>query len=167
MILKKILTNKMWIVAKIKKDNFKIFKSKLLEKLSNINFYFPKIKGKTKDKNLLGNYIFCYHDSFIKENLRNSFNYTRGLEYFLNGSSSDQKELDNFINYCKKHEDNHGFIKNSFFKNRIDSNGRFTYGPFINSLFKIVGFKKNKLVVEIGNFKVNISDNESAIYQPS
>ena len=144
----------MWIVAKIKKDNLKIFKSKLLKKLSNINFYFPKIKGKTKNKNLLGNYIFCYHDSFIKENLRNSLNYTRGLEYFLNGSSSDQKELDNFINY-------------SFFKNRIDSNGRFTYGPFVNSLFKIVGFRKNKLVVEIGNFKVNISDNESAIYQPS
>ena len=54
-----------------------------------------------------------------------------------------------------------------FFKHRINSKGKFTYGPFINSLFKVLEFKKNKLVVEIGNFKVNISDNESALYQPS
>ena len=157
----------MWIVAKIKKDNLKIFKNKIMERLSNIILYYPKIKGKIKDKNLLGNYIFCYHKSFKKENLRNSFNYTKGLEYFLSGNSFNQKELNAFINYCKNHEDSNGFIKNSFFKNKIDSNGKFTYGPFINSLFKVVEFKKNKLVVEIGNFKVNISDNESALYQPS
>ena len=157
----------MWIVAKIKKNNFTIFAKKLEEKLSNINFYFPKIKGKKLNKNLLGNYVFCFHKSFEKENFQNSLIYTKGLDYFLNNDNSNQIEIKDFINFCKEHEDENGFIKNSFFKHRINSKGKFTYGPFINSLFKVLEFKKNKLVVEIGNFKVNISDNESALYQPS
>ena len=48
----------MWIVAKLK---IKIlnFSKNLKEKLNGVIFYFPKIKEKDLNKNLLGNYVFC------------------------------------------------------------------------------------------------------------
>ena len=38
---------------------------------------------------------------------------------------------------------------------------------FINSLFEVLKIDKSKLLVQIGNLRVNISDNEKALYQPS
>ena len=57
----------MWIVAKIKNNNFNIFSKNLKEKLNEVNFYFPKIKEKIINKNLLGNYVFCYHKLLVIE----------------------------------------------------------------------------------------------------
>ena len=58
-------------------------------------------------------------------------------------------------------------IKNSFFKEKLIKNGKFICGPFINSLFEVLKIEKGKLLVQIGNLRVNISDNEKALYQPS
>ncbi len=157
----------MWVVAKIKNNNFNIFSQNLSEKLNGVNFYFPKIKEKNLNKNLLGNYVFCNHKLFREKNLKLSLNYTKGLEYFLNCDFTNQQEITKFISYCKSHEDQNGFIKNSFFKEKLSRNGKFICGPFINSLFKVLKIEKNKLLVQIGNLRVNISDNEKALYQPS
>tara|TARA_B100001989_G_C24482419_1_gene435164 strand:- start:516 stop:989 length:474 start_codon:yes stop_codon:yes gene_type:complete len=157
----------MWIVAKIKNNNFNIFSQNLSEKLKGVSFYFPKIKEKDLNKNLLGNYVFCNHKLFSDRNFKLSLNYTKGLEYFLNYDFTNQKEIIKFISYCKYHEDQNGFIKNSFFKEKLIKNGKFICGPFINNLFKVLKIEKNKLFVQIGNLRVNISDNEKALYQPS
>ena len=157
----------MWIVAKIKNKNFKIFSKNLKEKLNGVIFYFPKIKEKDLNKNLLGNYVFCHHKLFSDTNFKLSLNYTKGLEYFLNCDFTNQQEITKFISYCKHHEDQGGFIKNSFFKEKLIKNGKFICGPFINSLFEVLKIEKGKLLVQIGNLRVNISDNEKALYQPS
>ena len=69
----------MWIIAKVKKKNFEIFKKELEEKLkSKVTFYFPKVlikkktlsgSIKTNIKNLLGTYIFCYLQNLETKNL--------------------------------------------------------------------------------------------------
>ena len=64
----------MWIVAKIKNNNFKIFEKEFSKKFINekIVFYYPKIKsnsysnGKKIEKHisLLENYVFCKCEKF-------------------------------------------------------------------------------------------------------
>ena len=62
----------MWIVAKIKTNELSQFKEKLSSNFRDTKYYYPKIKqikNKIKnEKNILGNYIFCYHNSFIDNN---------------------------------------------------------------------------------------------------
>ena len=72
----------MWVVAKIKKNSFKIFRDNLEKKIDDkVEFYYPKIslklkeKGKlvSKTKPLLSNYIFCKHEKFDNRNFLNNF----------------------------------------------------------------------------------------------
>ena len=155
----------MWLIAKIKQKNIGIFSNEMKKKLKGLNLYFPKIKNNLKSKNLLGNYIFCYHSYFSNTFEKEKYKNTKGLEYFLNTIDRNQKEIKKFVDNCKKHEDEDGYIKNSFFKNNLNENGKFTYGPFINYLFKTIRKDKNDIIVKIGNFKLKISDNEKALYQ--
>ena len=103
----------MWVVAKIKKKKIKIFKKNLIEKAGqDIQFYCPKIEYnqyfKNKiiklEKSALENYIFCYHSNFSNAVFINKTRFTKGLEYFLNGSYQNQNEIIEFIRYCKRSE---------------------------------------------------------------
>ena len=60
----------MWVVAKVKNKNLKVFQNNFLKKIkSKTIFYEPKIvyeqivknKNIKKYKSLLENYVFCYN----------------------------------------------------------------------------------------------------------
>lgn len=111
----------MWIIAKINSKELSVFKSELNLKFENkVKYYFPKVFIKNKKtnitKNILGNYIFCFHEKF--KDLKNLLvlKYIKGLDYFLTNSKNSQIEILDFINLCKKNENSTGYLKQDFFK---------------------------------------------------
>tara|TARA_Y100000294_G_C8556889_1_gene337523 strand:+ start:1857 stop:2357 length:501 start_codon:yes stop_codon:yes gene_type:complete len=165
----------MWVVAKIKKKEIKIFKKDLIEKLGkDIQFYCPKIiyqkyfgnKVKKIEKFILENYIFCYHAKFKKASTISEIKYLKGLIYFLNGSDQNQKELIQFIEYCKSFENKDGYLTPLFFKTMVTKKAKFLSGPFTNMMFEILERQKNKLKILVGNIVTTISDNNNYLYCP-
>ena len=78
----------MWIVAKVKRKEFNIFKQKLVEEFGkDTQFYHPKIqyqrhiKNKIKkfEKLILENYIFCYHEKFKKSSTVNEVKFLTSI----------------------------------------------------------------------------------------
>ena len=165
----------MWVVAKIKRREIKIFKESLLKKTGqDIEFYCPKIeyhqyfnnKVKRLEKLALENYIFCYHENFRDSSLINKLRYTKGLEYFLNGYCENQKEVVKFIKSCKCSENSKGYLTQNFFKTLINKKAKFISGPFTNMMFEILNKQKNKLKIIVGNVVITISDNSNYLYCP-
>ena len=165
----------MWVVAKIKRREIKIFKENLLKKTGqDIEFYCPKIeyhqyfnnKVKRLEKLALENYIFCYHKNFRDSSLINKLRYIKGLEYFLNGYCENQKEVVKFIKYCKCSENSKGYLTQNFFKTLINKKAKFISGPFTNMMFEILNKQKNKLKIIVGNVVITISDNSNYLYCP-
>ena len=165
----------MWVVAKIKAKEVKIFKKNLIEKLGkDIQFYCPKIeyqqylkrKIKKLEKLALGNYIFCYHKNFNNSIFLNKFRFIKGLEYFLNGHYQNQNEMVEFINYCKCSENNKGYLTQAFFKTITTKKAKFISGPFTNLIFEILEKHKNKLKILIGNIVTAIPDKTKYLYRP-
>ena len=154
----------MWIVTLT--NNSEFFKKELLRRISKLKIYFPKIKSrKNKTKNILGNYLFCYSEKFNSDkNYINTLKNLKGLKQILFADSISQKEILNFINYCKSHEDNYGFIKNSFFKDNIISKGKIENGPFSNYIFEILSKDKKRIEATIGDLKFTISDKSKYSY---
>ena len=71
----------------------------------DLNFYKQIKKNKLyKEFDLLGDYLFCYHTSFIQKGLMDQLKFTKGVKYLLNGSISSQKEIKKFIYKCKSLE---------------------------------------------------------------
>jgi len=155
----------MWTVAKIKIKNINTFKKDLKTKLGNdIKFYHPKIvchkhfgvKVKKFEKFILGNYIFCYHESFKKFNYTHDCRFLKGLEYFLSGYNQNQIQILKFIEHCKKFEDGKGYLTQSFFKTLITKKAKFISGPFTDMIFEIIEKQKNKLKILVGNIVTTI-----------
>ena len=82
----------MWVIAKIKSNQFFTVKKHLTEILGSspisytpqIMFYkYNKNKRSKKIFNLLGDYIFFYHDDFQNPKIINSLNFIKGSKYFL------------------------------------------------------------------------------------
>ena len=164
----------MWLIARIKIKDIEIFKKQLIEKCGEeINFYTPKVlfsqhyKDKIKkfDRFVLENYIFCYNEKFNKSCVVNKFKHTKGLQYFLNGHIQSQKEIQEFISYCKSFENKDGYLIPLFFKKMLKNKGQFTSGPFSNLMFEILEKRKNKLKVLVGNIVTTISDNKNYLYR--
>ena len=165
----------MWVVAKVKNKNLKVFQNNFLKKIkSKTIFYEPKIvyeqivknKNIKKYKSLLENYVFCYNENFKNKTFYNNLKFIEGLEFFLDGHLYYQNEISNFIDYCKSFEDKNGFIKNTFFKNIVCNKAKFVSGPFMNMTFDIIEKQKNKLKISIGKFVTTIPDNKNYLYQP-
>tara|TARA_Y100000591_G_scaffold326237_2_gene348555 strand:- start:169 stop:645 length:477 start_codon:yes stop_codon:yes gene_type:complete len=157
----------MWTVAKVKNKNISIFEKEFKNKLTGLRIYYPKIKDNSKKiKNLLNNYVFCYHKSFEKNFNFSSIKNLKGLDYFLNGYLKDQEEIKKFINYCFLNQDKNGFVTNSFFKKDIKDSGKFIVGPLVNYFFEVAHKEKNKIFVNVGKFNVSISDTSMSLYQP-
>ena len=91
----------------------------------------------------------------------------KGLNFFLNGYTLNQKHIINFINYCKNFENNEGFIQPLFFKKIISKKAKFISGPFTNLFFDIIEKQKNKLKVFVGNFITTIPDSKNHLYLPT
>ena len=165
----------MWVVAKIKKKEVKIFKKNMIEKSGkDTQFYCPKIeyqqylrkKIKKLEKLALGNYIFCYHKNFNNSIFLNKLRFIKGLEYFLNGHYQNQNEMVEFIKYCKCSENSKGYLTQAFFKNITTKKAKFISGPFANMMFEILKKQKNKLKIIVGNVVMTISDNSNYLYRP-
>ena len=165
----------MWLVAKIKSKEVNIFKKELEKKLKTKPlFYDPRIQIQKRQKNkitkynksILESYIFCFHDSFKDTKSIYKLQFIKGLNFFLNGYNLNQKEIVNFINYCKDFENNEGFIKSLFFKQIISKKAKFISGPFTSMFFDIIEKQKNKLKVIVENIVTTIPDNKNHLYRP-
>jgi len=162
----------MWIVAKIKTDQSSVFKHQLNLKFDGqVEYYEPKIFCKRKklenEKNILGNYIFCFHEKFKENGNLISTRYVKGLNHFLNGCKNYQKEIINFINFCKKNENHYGYLTQNFFEEINLKKAKFVNGPLANLLFEIVSSKKNYLNIIVGNRKIKIKKNFNLVYLPA
>ena len=113
----------MWIVVSTK--NLNLFKKELKKKILDVRFYYPRIKltCKSLSANLLGNYLFCYSNTFKStKNIFLNLKFTKGLKQILFSNEFFQNEIIKFINLCKIHEDKEGYISNTFFKSENDIN---------------------------------------------
>ena len=144
----------MWTVIKFDRKEFEFLK-KDFEKFfgKDIKIYVPKLffqrykKNRIviKEFNLLGDYLFCFHDKFKNPQIINSLKFTRGLKYFLDGFIEFQLDVKNFIEKCKNLEDSKGYISQNLFEINVNSNYEFSSGPFAGKIFKIINFQKNKI----------------------
>ena len=65
-----------------------------------------------------------------------------------------------FIERCKNLENERGIITQNLFELNINSKFKFNSGPFIDKIFKIVNFEKNKINILIGDIKTTINKKE-------
>ena len=165
----------MWVVAKIKIKNLHVFKKDLVGKTGDdVKFYYPKVeyyryfgsKVKRFEKLVLENYIFCYHEKFKKSNFINEIKFLKGLEYFLEGYNHNQKNIVQFIEYCKMFENDKGYLTQSFFITMITKKAKFMSGPFTNMIFEILEKQKNKLKILVDNIVVTIPNKTNYLYRP-
>lgn len=154
----------MWIIAKTNYNQSSLFISELKKNISNIKIYYPKISYKKKNKNILGNYLFFYYEKF-NSSIKSNIKYFKGLDYVLPDFSNHQKEISSFIKLCKFHEDSKGFLKSSFFKDRIIKSGVFIDGPFSNFIFDVISKEKKYISVLIDKCVIKISDKCKVLYQ--
>ena len=164
----------MWTIIKFDKKYKQILKNNLKNKIGNdLIFYSPilliqkfkKNKLINKEFSLLGNYLFCFHEKFKNESFLNSLKFTKGLKYFLNGYSGSQRDIETFIKKCKNFEDNKGYLSQNFFEIYKNNNYKFISGPFVEKIFKIVDFQKNKIEILLGQIKTTINK-EKFLFAP-
>ncbi len=165
----------MWIVLKYKKNELHTLKQELKNILGESpKFFIPKIKFQKIKKNksqitkkeLLNDYLFCYHEKFLKLNF-SIFGFIKGLKYCLSKNNSDHKDVLNFVNICKKYQDNDGCLKQEFFSYFDFKKGIFLTGPLANLFFDLVEKQKNNLKVSVGNLSVVINKKSNCLYRPT
>ena len=156
----------MWIVIKYKKKNYNILKENIIEKIGvDSIFYKPKLKFQKYSKNkiinceldILGDYVFCFNNKLVNNNLIKTLNFAKGLKYILEGSKSSQIEISKFIDKCKSLENKEGLISKTIFETRIGEFYRFQNGPFTNKIFKIIELQKKRMKISFDNCYTNIS----------
>ena len=166
----------MWTIIKIDKKKFSLFKLEMIKKLgSECKFYAPKIKVSTIRKNrkieknffLLGDYIFCHHEKFNQHNLINQLKTIIGLKYFINNFFSAQKEIQLFIDKCKRMECREGFIRETLFNIYLNKNYKFISGALSGNLFKIIELNKTEISIVIGNIKAKLDRKKSYLFNPA
>ena len=159
----------MWAVLKFDKKNFHLLKEDFRKKIGeDCVIYRPKIliqkyknnKLISRELDLLDDYLLCFHKNFQKKSIINQLKFSRGVKYFLNGFVESQLEVKNFVEKCKKIEDDKGFISQNLFTININSNYKFSSGPFVDKIFKIINFRKNKINILMGDIKTTIKKKE-------
>ena len=164
----------MWLILKYKKNEFNFLRQDFKKVLGDLPLFFrPKIKYQKNKQNklyffendLLGDYLICHHDKFRNVNILTALGGVRGLKYFLKNSENNQKEIIDFVNYCKKNQCKNGYIKQSFFNFSDMKKGIFLSGPFTSMIFNIIENQGNKLRVLIGNVTTTISKNAGYLYR--
>jgi len=159
----------MWTIIKFNKKKLAYLKDDLKVKLGeDLNIYIPKMfiqkyrnnKFVDREFDLLGNYLFCFHEKFKDPQTISNLKFTRGLKYFLNGFNQSQNEIRKFIEKCKSSEDKNGYLSQNFFELCINSKYKFYSGPFTETIFKIIDLQKNKINILLGNIKTTINKNK-------
>ena len=137
----------MWIVAKYKTKELETLKKVFFQTLGDMpEFYNPKIKYegyvnnrlKTFKKNILDNYLICKHSKFNNSGILSLLKNSRGLIYFLDKCQFHQKELEDFVKFCKSHEDPNGYLTQDFFQANNKTKVKFISGPFSQMIFDII-----------------------------
>ena len=160
---------KMWIILKHKTNSLNFLKHEISKKLNlKIDFYSPKIKfdrivnGKLlgfRELKLLGDYVLCYHPNFSNKKTLDQIKNIKGLKYILNGYSTCQKEIKDFVYKCKINENEDGFLKQTFFGFELEKTMKFLNGPFSNMIFKIIEVQKRKIQIILDGKKTTIKKN--------
>ena len=157
------------MVVKFEKKKFAFLKEDIKKKLGNeCIIYIPKIliqkyknnKLVNQEVDLLGDYLFCYHQKLKEKPYMNQMQFIRGIKYILNGFIQFQSDLNNFIDRCKKLENEKGFISQNLFELKVNSKYKFYSGPFTDKIFEIVNFQKNKINILMGKIKTTIKKRE-------
>ena len=165
----------MWIVLKYKRSELVFLRQDFKKILGDLPLIFrPKFKYqklvKNKlhflEKDVLDDYLICYHEKFQNSTIMTVLKNLRGLKYFLANSKTNQKEIENFIDYCKKNQDENGYIKQSFFKFSNIKKGKFLSGPFTNMIFSVIENQGHKLKILIGKVTMTITKNSNYLYRP-
>ena len=165
----------MWIVIKYKKKEFDLLKKDFKKILGNFPLFFqPKFKyqklvnNKLKffEKDILDDYLICYHEKFKNIKMLSIVKSLKGLKYCLADSINNQSEIINFIDFCKKNQDFDGYLKQSFFEFSNIKKGVFVSGPLTNMIFSIIENQKSKLKILIGNVTTTISKNSNYLFRP-
>ena len=117
----------MWLILKNKSNELNLALSELA-KINLRDHYIAKTKINKKLKNVLLNYFFLKIDP--KTNLLNKIKYTKGVHQVLEDSIHHQKVINQFIDFCKTHEDQDGFLKREFFLKFLKTKGQFTSWSF-------------------------------------
>ena len=163
----------MWKIIKINKKELGLFKSDFFRKIDkDLTIYIPKIqlfknfkkKLYKHEVNILGDYIFCYRKKFEEKTFMTLLKNFKGLSDILVEGAKGQNEISNFIERCKKSEDENGYLTQKFFELNIKKNYKFLNGPFSEKIFKIINLQKNKIDILMGNLKINIK-NKNFIYR--
>ncbi len=163
----------MWVVIKAEKKNFSILQSEICKKIGqDTKFYYPKFSIKKhvhskiikKEIDLLGGYIFCFHKDLRNKSTLINLKFTRGLQYFLEGSQLFQKEIESFVNKCKNNENSSGFLNYNFLDLCLNTNYKFINGPFADKIFKIIKIQKDKINIMLSGIKTTIDKKNSLFY---
>ena len=138
----------MWQIIKHKSSEQQVLINNLKKGLIQILvFIYQKLDIKNSIKinceieKIFPEYLFCFNEKFSLRSKINELRYTKGLQYFLDGSFSNQMQIQSFIDYCKSKENSDGFLKPEFFNTFLNKKGKFISGPFIN---KILSLSKNR-----------------------
>ena len=141
----------MWIVANINSNQISTFKDSVKScNPDNTEFYFPKI-------------IFKINKHFNYNKVK-SLKYLKGLNYFLENSFFNQKDIKSFIKLCKSFEDKKGLLKSSFFLNFRSENFKFLNGPLKSIFFKVLETNKTKIFAETNDNKKVIIKKKNNIH---
>ncbi len=159
----------MWIILKIDKKKFNLLKQDFKKRIGeDVTFYKPKMKISTYFKNklvnkevdILGDYVFCFSESFNEKKIFSSIKFSKGLKYFLNGFFSVQEEIKDFINKCKNLENENGFISSNLIDFQKNKDYQFISGPFAKKLFTILNLEKNRIKILLGTAETYIDKNK-------
>ena len=165
----------MWVVLKYNKNELNFLVKDFKKILGNSPLVFrPKLKYQKLvrnklqflEKDILNDYLICYHEQFKSIKILTILKNLRGLKYFLTNSQTNQKEITDFINHCEKNQDSDGYIKPSFFEFSNMNKGIFLSGPFTNMIFSVIEKQKNELKVLIGKMKTTITKKSNYLYRP-
>ncbi|MDC0529777.1 hypothetical protein OAN91_00470 [Pelagibacteraceae bacterium] len=155
----------MWTIIKFDKKKLSLLKKDFSEKLGkDFIIYNPKVflqkyknnKLINKEFDVLGDYLLCFHKNFKDKNTLNNLKFCRGLKYFLEGFIQSQTDIEKFVNKCKSSENKDGYLSQNFYQLKINGQYKFSSGPFVEKIFKIINLHKNKIDIFMGNIKTTI-----------
>ena len=164
----------MWVVIKYKSNEINLVRNKLTTYFGkDLKIYLPQIsykkffnqKFKYIQRNILGDYLFCYNKNFSTAKHFTLLKNLKGVKNILNFSKLDQPEIQNFIDNCKKNSDCNGYLKHSFFESFERSSYQFINGPFTKYIFEIIKTNKKKFRLIVGNLKVTLKKESNYFYK--
>ena len=75
------------------------------------------------------------------------------------------EDIKKFIETCKDFENKRGYVNFSFLNVIKNNKYKFTSGPFVNKIFEVVSFQKNKIDILIGKIRTTLARKEFSFRQ--